>query len=273
MTAPGHHEVAAAVRRALFGVGPIATARSLLKHALRRDPAARSGPAPAPRGPHPFDVAFGVQTDGFSSWRENLASDAANAAYSSGYLGVAPSVARRLIATVRDPERFTFIDFGCGKGRALIVASERPFRRILGVEFVPGLAEAARQNAAAIRAAYPARTAIEVHQGDAAAMDLPDGPLVLFFYQPFEMPVMRKVLRRLQDALSASARPVIVLYVNPALARAFDRVPVLEPALDATLELREEEKPFAYAGRGGTDRVRAWRTRAPRPELDPIASA
>src|SRR5262249_22632956 len=41
---------------------------------------------------------------------------------------------------------YTFIDLGSGKGRSLLMASDYPFRRILGVEFVPNLHRAAERN-------------------------------------------------------------------------------------------------------------------------------
>jgi hypothetical protein len=50
------------------------------------------------------------------------------------------------------PEDFTVIDFGSGKGRALIVASECPFRRIIGVEFALELHRDAQQNIRAVSA-------------------------------------------------------------------------------------------------------------------------
>lgn len=39
-----------------------------------------------------------------------------------------------------------FLDYGSGKGRALIMAAQYPFRRILGVEFSPQLSLIASQN-------------------------------------------------------------------------------------------------------------------------------
>src|SRR5947209_15968467 len=43
-------------------------------------------------------------------------------------------------------EEFTFIDLGSGKGRTLLMASGWPFRRIVGVEFIPELDTIAKQN-------------------------------------------------------------------------------------------------------------------------------
>ena len=83
-----------ALRRALFGVGRLATGRSVLKHFRRADPELHR-PRPAPGSQvHPFDLANGVETGGFISWRA-LQTGGANDPFISGYHGVAPSVGRR----------------------------------------------------------------------------------------------------------------------------------------------------------------------------------
>jgi hypothetical protein len=41
---------------------------------------------------------------------------------------------------------FTFIDLGSGKGRVLLMASDYPFKRIIGVEFMPELQRVAQEN-------------------------------------------------------------------------------------------------------------------------------
>lgn len=47
-----------------------------------------------------------------------------------------------------DPRQTSFVDFGSGKGRALIHASFRGFRQVIGVEFSDQLVNIARHNAA-----------------------------------------------------------------------------------------------------------------------------
>jgi SAM-dependent methyltransferase len=257
------------VKRAVFGVGLLATGRALVRQIAKTDRAGGSLPR-KPTGPHPFDQEFGVDTGGFLSWRD-LQTGSANDPYTSGYLGVAPTIARRVIGLVREPERYTFVDIGCGKGRPLIVASELPFRRIVGVEIAPEIAEAARRNAEAIRARFPERTPIEVVTADATTFEFPDGPVVLFMYQPFEIPVMRVVVRRLAESLARAPREAVVLYVNPVHARALDRIDVLERAAEGHLEPAREEVPYGYAGRGGAHDAVAWRTREPRPALGSLA--
>lgn len=248
----------------MFGVGPVATGRAILRHLRRADAEVHRPRTAGASSPHPFDAAFGVDTGGFVSWRD-LQTGGANDPYISGYIGIAPSVGRRAIALVEDVSEDAFVDLGCGKGRAAIVASERPFRRVIGVEIAAALAKQARENAAIVAARYPERPPIEIVHGDAAAFDLPPEPLILFLYQPFERPVMRRLLERLAASLAATPRPVAIIYVYPALARFIDRFPFLERVAEEVCEMTEEERPFSYGGRGGTDKVVMWGTRAPKP--------
>ena len=247
------------LRRAVFGVGPVATAQAFLRQLRRRDRQAR-GPSAERLGPHPFDVEFGVETGGFLSWRE-LQSGGANDPYISGYLGVAPSVGRRLIGLVERPEQFVFVDLGCGKGRATILASERPFRHIIGVEIAQPLAAVAQDNAARIARRFPERPKIEIVRADAALFELPPEPLVLFLYQPFERPVMRRVLAGLTRSLAITPRAVVLIYVYPELARMVDGVPALRRLAEGDCALIEEDRPFSYAGRADRDPYVVWSNR------------
>jgi tRNA1(Val) A37 N6-methylase TrmN6 len=50
------------------------------------------------------------------------------------YAGSQPSIVRAGIALLPDHNQYAFVDLGCGKGRALMVASEFSFARLVGVE-------------------------------------------------------------------------------------------------------------------------------------------
>src|ERR1700691_4568599 len=45
-----------------------------------------------------------------------------------------------------DLSEFVFVDLGSGKGRTLLMASDYPFQRIVGVELLPALHETAKGN-------------------------------------------------------------------------------------------------------------------------------
>jgi SAM-dependent methyltransferase len=106
---------------------------------------------------HPFDRSHGTDTSGFIP-AEELPSSPYDLAKKHCYGGSQPSIIRSALAALPSLESFTFIDLGCGKGRPLLVASEFPFRDIVGVEISPSLAADARANASILRQRFPART-------------------------------------------------------------------------------------------------------------------
>lgn len=110
---------------------------------------------------------------------------------------------------------YTFIDFGSGKGRALLLAAGFPFKRIVGVEYCEELAERARQNIQRFPAAAKRCGQIEVVSADAAAFPIPAGPLVLFFFNPFGESVMEKVVNNVVASFRAHQRRVFVVYFTP----------------------------------------------------------
>lgn len=126
-------------------------------------------------------------------------------------------------------EDYTFIDIGCGKGRVLLIASELPFRRIIGVEFAPSLAEIARQNLRHYRGLQRCKD-IEVITGDATEYEFPSGPQVLYFYSPFSPAVLDQVVRRVEDSFQRSPRDLLVMFsgVLPMRDRGFGSRPEYE---------------------------------------------
>ena len=102
------------------------------------------------RAVHPFDERFGVETSGLIY---ELPSGHQHDLYNNGYFAVAPSVFHAIMRAMLeqlhlDFQRFSFIDLGSGKGRALLLASDYPFREIIGVELSPELDRVARDNIA-----------------------------------------------------------------------------------------------------------------------------
>ena len=132
------------------------------------------------------------------------------------YEPIQVAVFRRIMAALPlDPKRHTFVDYGSGKGRALVLAAESGFRRIIGVEYASALHEVAKRNVARFCSANRAGASIELHCADAAAFELPAEDLVCFFYNPFDDVVMRKVLSNIERSLQLRPRRILVVYRNP----------------------------------------------------------
>src|SRR5580704_16200100 len=104
-----------------------------LRFALRR---ARLHPNPVEAArpqPHPFDERYGVDTSGLIGGGE-LHSGHKNDVFNTAYYGMAPSRFRRLMEywiadeSHRAIKDYNFVDLGCGKGRAVMMASQYRFR-------------------------------------------------------------------------------------------------------------------------------------------------
>lgn len=121
-----------------------------------------------------------------------------------------------------DHRDFTFIDYGSGKGRVVMLAAAFPFRRVIGIEVSAALHAVATGNVAAFRQRVPTAAPVELICGDARSLAVPEGDLVAYFYNPFDETVLRPVWEGLRNAAVVKRRRLFVLYVNPASRCVFD---------------------------------------------------
>ncbi len=182
---------------------------------------------------HPFDAHFNTDTGGLIP-KKDLKTGAPADRFVTAYYAVAPSILRSLLELWQlhcEPPssltRYTFLDLGCGKGRALILAAENPFREVVGVELNPSLATIARTNLDASRSRADLLAPIRLIEGDALTTPLPRLPIVVFLFHPFEAPAMRRLLRILEAHAADHASQVDILYVNAEHAAVLDRSPAV----------------------------------------------
>ena len=112
---------------------------------------------------------------------------------------------------------FVFIDLGSGKGRALLMASDYPFRRVLGVELLPELHDIAQENITNYHSPDQKCRAIESHCCDAREFEFPPEAMVLYIFNPFPESGLAKVIGNLERSIERNPRPVYVVYHNPIL--------------------------------------------------------
>lgn len=126
-----------------------------------------------------------------------------------------PVLFREVLGTLALEHReFTLIDLGSGKGRALLLASEFPFRRILGVELLPELHAIAERNVRMYRNGIE-QERIELWCGDARQFAFPEEPLVVFLFDPFPKHILEEVMRNLERSWRARPRRIVIVYQNP----------------------------------------------------------
>jgi SAM-dependent methyltransferase len=123
---------------------------------------------------------------------------------------------RRIMADVRLPfAETTFVDLGSGKGRVLLMASEYPFRRIIGVELSPALHDIAHANVARWRSPTRRCADIELCCMDARDFEPPPGDSLIYLFQPFPDETLRAVLDHLRRSLASGPRRIHLAYLNP----------------------------------------------------------
>jgi SAM-dependent methyltransferase len=207
---------------------------------------------------HPFDLEYGTDTSGLIPG-EQLVSGRWNDLWNTAYYGISPSGFNQMMQALDlDWQRFMFVDLGSGKGRALLLASRFPFRRIVGVEIAPELSEVATANIGRFAALWQTCREIESRIGDAAEFVYPAGPFVLFLYQPFLAPVLKRCLKNLAQSLMAEPREVWVVYVNPVFEGEMKNVPGLERQWERTFGYSDEDRSADRVGAKG-DRVVVYR--------------
>jgi hypothetical protein len=166
-----------------------------------------------------FDQVHGLNTDGeFNGWTylSDLDIQSPNWIEGTDYTPIEPERFRLVMATLPiDSQDFTFIDFCSGKGRALLLASEFPFNRIIGLEFSPELHQIAQENIRRYPAELQKCRDIQIRYVDFVEFPLPSDPLVLFFFNPCHAPVLAEVVTRMGKSLRANPRPLYVAYVAP----------------------------------------------------------
>jgi hypothetical protein len=160
-------------------------------------------------------------------WRDRLLG-----VFHSPYQPSEPDLFREMLEALRqqnhsDFRDFVFIDLGSGKGRTLLMASDYPFRRILGVELLPALHRTAQENLNKYRGESQKCFALEAACGDATEFPFPAEPTVLYLFNPFPESGLRRMIANLEMSLREWPRVVYVLYHNPLLEHLLSESPAL----------------------------------------------
>jgi hypothetical protein len=135
---------------------------------------------------------------------------------------------------------YTFVDYGAGRGRALLLAATYPFKRIKGVEFARELHEDAMMNIAQFPRSLMKCRDVDCLHMDAVDFEIPDGKTVFFFNNPFDAVVMETVLARIVAAYRSNPRRFYLILVRPPQTPTFrgllEESVIFEPAYHSKSE-------------------------------------
>lgn len=166
-----------------------------------------------------FDLRYGVETQ---AWAElgALSIRGDNRDQGARYQPTHVWPLRRMLRTLQSqfPPGGAFVDLGCGKGRALMIAAEFGFPVIRGIEFAHELCTVAADNCSAYKRRRHLAAVFQIIESDVVAYPFVGDEAVVFMFNPFTASVMSRVLDNLTASLEAQPRRLLILYHNPRLS-------------------------------------------------------
>jgi hypothetical protein len=133
----------------------------------------------------------------------------------SRYEAVSFYMLEQLFAAFRKISAQTsIIDLGCGKGRMMMVAPHFGFTDIAGIDFAKELCEQAIINMKNKEKQFPAIKWKVIHQ-NAEDYDIGPDDCVFFMFNPFDEPVLKIFLRKLDISCDQFPRTTYFIYASP----------------------------------------------------------
>jgi SAM-dependent methyltransferase len=163
-----------------------------------------------------FDKRHNVRTcqQWDPAWVAQIASP--NWKHGIGYEPVPVVDAAKILAGLNiRHEEFVFVDIGAGKGRAVLMAAEYPFKRIVGVEYSSALTDVLKANISSYRNPNQKCFELEGLHQDATTYAIPLDKVVMFFHHPFESVVFQQILARIEQSLAHHPRKMLAIYYDP----------------------------------------------------------
>lgn len=168
-----------------------------------------------------FEKQLGISTHSIVNLDSlTLASNASaeNHHYQGASYYILFSVLQKIPAHLK---QMPFIDFGCGKGRALFVAEQCGFTNVIGVDIAKELIDDANKNLLLYKPLN--KTArIQFQFSDATTFAIPEDASVFYFFNPFGETVMQQVLQNITESVKQHPREIICLYLNPKFKQVFE---------------------------------------------------
>ena len=151
---------------------------------------------------HDWDKLLGIHTAG----RDETNADEYHHPYEPTSYRVLERLAQSGLISPED----ILLDYGCGKGRVSIFLAHETGARTLGIEYDEHIYRVALENQAA------ARTKAEFYLARAEAYDVPEDVTRCYFFNPFSVEILRKVLARILGSYYGNPREILLFFYYPA---------------------------------------------------------
>ncbi len=161
-----------------------------------------------------FDLRHGTDTVR-SVEMDALPFSAENKSNSSVYGATKARPFLTLMKELKLPKTSTFVDFGSGKGRVLMLASQAGFKRVIGVEFSPELCQIARRNLQKFQAKTGTGHQVEIQECDATQFEITPDQQIFYMFNPFNAKIVGQVIANIGRSIAIAPRPCWLIYLIP----------------------------------------------------------
>lgn len=117
-------------------------------------------------------------------------------------------------ALPEDVRKWSFVDFGAGRGRALLLASHYPFESITGAEIARELHDDCEMNIAQYPRSLMKCRNVECQRMNATGLPIPDQPTVFYFFNPFDDTVLEQIIDRIVKSHVRQKRDLVLICVD-----------------------------------------------------------
>lgn len=155
-----------------------------------------------------FERMLGVRTSGHAYHEEGMPTER------FFYEGCEWLPVRRALRSLSPGPDDVFVDYGSGKGQALLIAGRLPYRRVIGVEFADDLHQDAEANLSAARPRLRCKDVSSV-SADVLEWEVPDDLTTVFLYSPFIGELFQQSMKRLFASYDRAPRPLRLVYDYP----------------------------------------------------------
>jgi len=161
-----------------------------------------------------FDLNYGTDTTR-KILLKNLAIESENKNRGNTYQPTMAAPFSRLLDRLALSADSVLVDFGCGKGRVLLLAALGGIKKAVGIEFSPQLCDIARNNVAIVEKKTGQKLDIDIINADVCQYGIEAEQNVFFLFNPFDEVILKKVAGNILKSLSEKNREIKIIYYNP----------------------------------------------------------
>ncbi|MEL6255143.1 MAG: class I SAM-dependent methyltransferase [Bacteroidota bacterium] len=116
---------------------------------------------------------------------------------------------------IRSTDRI--LDYGAGKGAAMLILDEFGFEEVVGVEVSPFLVSIAKKNFLLLESQH-----LTIYESDARNFHDIDSFTHYYLFHPFPADVLHTVLGNIEDSLQRNPRSIQIIYYMPVHKEVFE---------------------------------------------------